>query len=268
MTDTATTFDGTPSRWRTLLRPRLPAVLIHLGISGAIFVVLMALIVFVWYPGPFFAHDGGWRGTLIVVAVDLVLGPTLTLVVFDPHKARWKTVLDLTVIGLIQAAALAWGIHTVEDQRPLAAAWYNGAFHPVTADLVRRQGGDADRIASLHEQHPALVYVQVPADPAGREAVERRWGEGFAPQTQVELLVPLAPNLDALRAEGELFRRLAAADPRFREALDAFFLANPGVDRERAVLAAFYGRYGNAVFVLDPQGRRVGVIDDAFEGIL
>jgi hypothetical protein len=251
------------------LRERIPAVLVHLGLSSVVFAVLMWLIAFSWYPGPFFAYDGGWRGTIIVVAVDLVLGPALTFVVFDPRKERRKTVMDLCVIGAIQVGALAWGFHAVESQRPVAASFYAGAFHPVTADLVRQQGGDLGRIAALDRQHPPLVYVSMPADRAGRERVEQRWRErGFAPQTQPALLAALAPHLNEMRAATQVVARIAHANPRFRAELDAYFAAHRELDRAGSLLVPFNGRYGNVVFVLDAAGRLRGVLTTAFEGIL
>ena len=84
--------------------PRVRAFLIHLAISFVIFLVLAYMIVVYWYPLPFFHTDGGWQGFRIIVGVNLVLGPLLTLIVYKPGKPGLK--LDLTLIGLAQAAAL------------------------------------------------------------------------------------------------------------------------------------------------------------------
>jgi len=266
MTVVSTTF---PARPLAPLRQRLAAVLVHLGLSSVVFLVLMWLIVFSWYPGPYFSYDGGWRGTIIVVAVDLVLGPALTFVVFDPRKERRKTVMDLCVIGVIQISALAWGFHAVESQRPVAVSFFAGAFHPVTADLVREQGGDLERIAALDAQHPPLVYVSMPADRAGRDAVDRRWREGgFAPPVQPGLLTALAPHLNEMRAATQVVARVAHVNRHFRDELDAFFAAHGDLDRAGTLLVPFNGRYGNVVFVIDSGGRLRGVLTTAFEGIL
>ena len=69
---------------------RIGAFLIHLGVSFAIFLALASLVVFVWYPDFFFSTDGGWQGMRIIIAVDLVLGPTLTLIVFKPGMPGLK----------------------------------------------------------------------------------------------------------------------------------------------------------------------------------
>ena len=61
---------------------RFRAAGLHLAISFLIFLMLAYLVVFTWYPGIFFDTDGGWRGMRIIIGVDLVLGPALTLVVY------------------------------------------------------------------------------------------------------------------------------------------------------------------------------------------
>ena len=97
---------------------RFSAFSIHLGISFLIFLLLAYLVVFQWYPGIFFDNDGGWRGMRIIVAVDLVLGPLLTLVVFKAGKPGLRT--DLTLIGLFRlyACVPAPGSFMVRDHWP------------------------------------------------------------------------------------------------------------------------------------------------------
>ena len=62
-----------------------------------------------WYPYPYRELSGGRELFALVVAVDVVLGPLITLVIFNPAKTRRHLVMDFTVIGLLQVAALAYG---------------------------------------------------------------------------------------------------------------------------------------------------------------
>ena len=105
---------------------------IHLGISLLIFVVLAYLIVFVWYPGIFFDTDGGWRGMRIIIGVDLVLGPMLTLVVFKAGKPGLK--FDLAAIALLQTVCLTAGTYIVWAERPLAVVYVDSRFEVMTTD--------------------------------------------------------------------------------------------------------------------------------------
>ena len=53
------------------------------------------------------------------MAVDVVIGPLITLVIFNATKTRRHLVMDFTVIGLLQVVALAYGLWTVFNARPV-----------------------------------------------------------------------------------------------------------------------------------------------------
>ena len=98
---------------------RLCASAIHLAISLAI-ATLAALLVFGWwYPYPYRDLSGGRELFILVVAVDVVLGPLITLVIFNAAKTRRHLLMDFSVIGLLQVAALTYGLWTVFVARPV-----------------------------------------------------------------------------------------------------------------------------------------------------
>ena len=101
------------------LKPRLRASAIHLAISLSV-ATLAALVVFGWwYPYPYRELSGGRELFALVVVVDVVLGPLITLVIFNVAKTRRHLMMDFTVIGLLQVAALAYGLWTVFVARPV-----------------------------------------------------------------------------------------------------------------------------------------------------
>ncbi len=103
----------------SLWRSKLQAFCIHFGCSFAI-AGLAALLVFgIWYPYPFRDISGGRELFLLIVGVDVVLGPLITLAVFNPSKSRREKILDFGLIGLLQAGALAYGLLTVALARPV-----------------------------------------------------------------------------------------------------------------------------------------------------
>ena len=97
------------SRWR--------AAAIHLLISVLVVVTLGALLFTLWYPYGLFQFANADRLLLIVAVVDVVAGPLLTLIVFKANKP--KLGLDLSIIGLVQAALLAYGLSVVWQSRPV-----------------------------------------------------------------------------------------------------------------------------------------------------
>lgn len=97
---------------------RYQAFAYHIAISLLIFVVLSLIVRFWWYPGILFESEQGWKALLLIAGVDLVLGPVLTLMVFNPTKKSLP--IDLAVIGLIQILALGAGSYTIHQNRPIA----------------------------------------------------------------------------------------------------------------------------------------------------
>jgi hypothetical protein len=141
---------------------RVRAFLIHLGISLSIFAVLAYLVMEVWYPDFFFETDGGWQGLRLLLGVDLVLGPLLTLIVYRAGKPGLG--FDLTVIGAVQAACLAAGVWIVHAERPLAIVYVDGSFYSVTAQSFREIDVPVPDLDALPGPYPKWVSVGIPSD--------------------------------------------------------------------------------------------------------
>ena len=91
----------------------------HLLLSATVALLAAACVFFLWFPYPYREISGGRSLFTLVVIVDIVLGPLLTWVVFDVRKPRSELVRDLAVIALIQVAALAYGLFSVYEARPV-----------------------------------------------------------------------------------------------------------------------------------------------------
>jgi hypothetical protein len=112
---------------------RLHASGIHFGLS-LLAAGLAALLVFaVWYPYPYREISGGRSLFLLVIAVDVIMGPLLTFAIFNRSKPLKELRLDLAVIGLLQLAALAYGLWTVAVARPVHLVFEIDRFRVVHA---------------------------------------------------------------------------------------------------------------------------------------
>lgn len=100
-------------------RDRFTAFGIHFAISLCIAALAAVLVFFIWYPYPYREISGGRELFLILVVVDVVLGPLLTFSIFKRSKSRLALTFDFTVIGLTQLAALGYGLWTVSVARPV-----------------------------------------------------------------------------------------------------------------------------------------------------
>ena len=119
----------TPSFWKA----RLNAAGIHLGISLVLAAMAALLVFLVWYPYPYSKISGGYSLFLLVVAVDVIMGPLLTLTIFNLAKPRKELRRDLAVIAALQLLALAYGMWTVAMARPVHLVYEIDRFRVVHA---------------------------------------------------------------------------------------------------------------------------------------
>lgn len=114
----------------------LRAGAIHLSLSAAV-VAIVALLVFgFWFPGPLRELSGGAELFWLIVSVDVVCGPLLTLVVFNPIKPQSELRRDLALVAVIQLLVLGYGIHTLSYARPVALVHEVDRFRVVSvADI-------------------------------------------------------------------------------------------------------------------------------------
>ncbi|MBP3221212.1 MAG: fimb protein [Neisseriaceae bacterium] len=105
---------------------------IHLLISLTIACLMAALVFFVWYKYPYTHMLGGLELFFLVCSIDVICGPLMTLILANPKKSKRETVLDFSVIAVIQIAALIYGMHTVYVARPVYYAFDVDRFTTVT----------------------------------------------------------------------------------------------------------------------------------------
>ncbi|MBI3527027.1 MAG: pilus assembly protein [Betaproteobacteria bacterium] len=120
-------------------RDRLRACAVHFFIS-AIIAVVSALFVFVfWYPDPYREISGGRELFLILVSVDVILGPLITLSIFNRAKPWLVLRRDLVCVGVVQLVALGYGMWTAFVARPVHLVFEYDRFRVVHAIEVPKE---------------------------------------------------------------------------------------------------------------------------------
>lgn len=138
----------------------------HLLLSVLVAALAAALVFGVWFPYPYRELVGGRELFLIVVAVDVVCGPLLTLVMFNHLKSRRELTLDLSIVAVIQLAALAYGLHTVVQSRPVYLAFEVDRFRAVTYADIQHEAlkPEAGGLQVIGWGRPKLIGVREPAN--------------------------------------------------------------------------------------------------------
>ncbi len=173
---------------------------IHIAISLLLFLVLAAVIYFLWYPGFLFRYDGGLEGMKLIAGVDFFIGPLLTLCVYKLGKKSLR--FDLVCIALLQLACLTGGMWTVWKTRPIAVVYAGGTFATTNWHGYEAQGMRPDRIEILQTAHwPVWLAVNQPE--GAESAIAAVWAMmGTGMEYNAENYVPLAQNLDKLGKTG------------------------------------------------------------------
>ena len=110
---------------------RLKFFFSHLSLSFLIALLVIGLVFLIWYPSPLATAVGVTHIFLMLLVIDVILGPLLGLLVYKEGKKTLK--FDLSVIIVIQIAALCYGVYSIEQGRPAWLVFYVDRF-----ELVRK----------------------------------------------------------------------------------------------------------------------------------
>lgn len=256
MSEPATLAARPSATLRKTLPRRLRAAGIHLGITALVFGLVCYLVRVRWFPGFHFSVDGGWQGLRLAFVAQLVLGPLLTLVIFNPFKARRLIAFDLVCIGLAQTAALVLGFHAVYGQRPVSINFYDGVFYSMPASSVRA-GTQVDVADAGPGRWPTLVYVALPANDQEARRVAERTDRTLMAHEDVFFFHAFAPNWPAVQAYA--LDPAGTRDVAFARDLPAF-LAQHAARAADLRFFRYQGGYGSCIVALSAAGEVVGAL--------
>lgn len=109
---------------------RIRFFLSHLGFSILISFLILFWVFFVWYPAPLAKAVGVTHIFLMLISIDMIIGPLLGLIVYKEGKKTLRS--DLAVVILIQISALCYGVYSIGQGRPSWIVYNIDRF-----DLVR-----------------------------------------------------------------------------------------------------------------------------------
>jgi hypothetical protein len=242
------------------IRTRLKAFSVHLSLSTIAFLIILYFILLHWYPKPHFTVNGGWQGIRIMLFVDIVLGPCLTLLLFNPKKSLKAILFDLSMIGIIQISAFTWGAFAVHSQRPVALSLSEGVIYPVLEEELTLQEKSPVEIQSLDNGKPPVVYAREPVtaeEHAG--AVAYDFTEGIISAKLFFLMEPIKQRIDELFMAS--LENTKNPPEKFLQ-IKTEYLKNNKYKEGELAFVPFEGRYGNSLLIFNHEGKVIDSIPD------
>ena len=231
------------SRWR--------AAGIHLLISAGIAAGVLALMLGVWYGPTLFRAMGGTWLALILIGVDVVMGPALTLAVFRSGKRGLK--FDLTAIALLQIAALLYGCYVISLARPAFIVFVKDQFQVATvAELDPEQLAKAryPQYRSPPWSGPELVFGEWPKDHEEQQQLMFAGLAGVDLQHFPKYYAPYEQGRDQILARAQPLSSVGRLEPAAAKAIDAW-LASAGADPANLRYLRLRGRIAWVAVLID-----------------
>jgi hypothetical protein len=241
---------------------RWQAATLHLGISAAIAATVVALMLVFWYPKPYFEAMGGVTLIMLLIGVDVMIGPLITLIIFDPKKKSLK--FDLSVIAALQLAALAYGCSVMFAARPAYNVFVVDRFETVAAnqvDAASQETVKAGEFSALPLTGPKVIAARQPDSPQRQtEIVMSALNGGPDLANLPELYVPYAQfRLDAAKSARPL-AELARRQPGDAAAIRSF-IAGSGRAEDALGFVPMKARNRDMAVVVDTKtGDVVGIL--------
>lgn len=230
------------SRWK--------AAGIHFSLSILIALVVGTLLFGVWYPPPYFHAAGADTLVVLMVGVDIVLGPLLTLIVFKSGKKGLR--FDLTLIGVVQTVALIYGMSVVLRSRPVFLVAAVDRFVLVSAsdiDPADLAKGTKPEFRSLSWTGPRMVGAELPAPGKARTAILMSSLAGKDVDRLPQYYVDYADAAPALLQKAKPLDELRVPDAASQQTLNAA-LARAGVTPDEVLWVPLVARKANLVMLL------------------
>ena len=238
---------------------RIRAALIHLGISALVACTAAAAMLGIWYPPPFFEAMGADGLILIMVAVDVILGPMVTSIIFSPGKPRHLLVFDLAVIATLQLTALSYGVFVISQARPVYMLFVRDRFEITSVDEIRPEELAKVKSAefrALPRLRPRLAAAEMPRDPDEQMRLMLSAINGVDLKTFPQYYVPYEKDVALVRSKAHPLALLRRRHPEAAAEL-AKAIAETGLPEDRLAFLPLRARKKDMSVLVDAASARI-----------
>lgn len=239
---------------------RLRAAATHLAVSAAIAATTLTLMLALWYPPDLFSAMGGRELAALIIGIDVVIGPLITLIIFDTRKK--ELLFDLAVVAALQLAALSYGVYAMHAGRPVFIVATDSGIIVVTATEI--EPSDLEKATREEYRHlsltgPLLVAAEPPTDQDELSSIAFAAFGGGGIQNFPKYYVPYSSARKQTLAASRAVAELALSDID-RERLDRY-LKDSGHKEETLRCLPVKTKHGLRTAILDPKGELLKVLD-------
>ena len=236
---------------------RWQAALFHLALSAVIAAIVVTAML-LWYPRPYFRSAGGQ--TLLLIGVDVVIGPLLTLIVYDPRKKH--LVFDLALIAMLQFGALTYGVSIAFNARPVYIVFAGDRFELVEAKAIDAAdlANAAPAFRALPLTGPQIVGSRLPANPGELDKLSMAALFGVRIGTFPQHYVPYSTQAPTVVSRSEPLAKLRARHPEGASEIDRVMRASGKPEAGLRYLPLDTRRGSMAVVVDGTDGAVQGVV--------
>ncbi len=238
---------------------RYKASLIHLAGSALVLLLVFLLISQVWYPGVLFSKSAGVKLLEIVASVDLVIGPLITLIIFDVKKKLLK--MDMAIILFCQICFMSYGMWTVFVSRPVFIAFTGTNFYMVKANEIERKELKKVQLKQYQDLPlfgPEFVGTKEPDDIKIRNDIVFAGAGGMGIQNLPQYYVPLDDVQSQIIASAKTTKQLDKIEPELKAFLEQYEKNHSSTPV--AFLHLFYRGFSLFVVVNSQTGKIIEII--------
>lgn len=167
---------------------RIRYFLSHLLISLIVASFSLWLIFGYWYPAPFYKMLGIGGLAFMMLAIDVILGPILTLLIAKEGKKSLK--IDLAVIALVQVLALAYGLYSINKGRPVAVVFDINRF-----EIALNHNLDNDEKRAIVREYAQNQHTNIPFVAVRPAKDEREYQQRIKNELEYNILSSANPHL-------------------------------------------------------------------------
>lgn len=145
---------------KELLQKKIKAFSIHLVLSTLLISSFFLFAIYQWFPNSTLELSGIKQVLFIIIGADLVLGPALTFLVFNPAKKSLK--FDLGAILVLQLSMFIFGVYTVYTAHPVYITFTVDRFTLVSARDASPEKAKFEEYKISKYSKAVYAYVESP----------------------------------------------------------------------------------------------------------